>query len=139
MTVDELISALDAKHPMWEMWRTATREEWVSRDSYKGKIHVARSIVDCMQLLLDYKPLPVVPRQPTLLTLDRFTARKSGSWWSLFYDGVNKLHHFRTKKDALRHAEMHCRMSSENCAEWADKYGELVARGKEGIDYLWED
>ena len=138
MTADELIAALDAKFPAWEMRRTADKE-WVSRDKHGGQTHMSASMTDCLASLLYYVPLPLVPRKPTLLTLDRFTARKSGSWWSLFYDGVNKLHHFRTKKDALRHAEMHCRMSSENCAEWADKYGELVARGKEGIDYRWED
>lgn len=138
MTVDELIEALDAKHPMWEMWRTADKQ-WVSRDSYNGQIHVAASLAECLQLLLDWVPLPVVPRQPTLLFLDLFVARKDWAYWSLRYDGRDHSHHYKTKKDAMRCAEQECERASKRCAEWADKYSELVARGQLGIDYRWED
>ncbi len=138
MTVDELIAALDAKFPMWEMWRTADKQ-WVSRDQHGGECHMAGSLAECLQLLLDWAPLPVVPRQPTLLSLDLFVARKDWAYWSLRYDGREHSHHHKTKKDALRCAEQECERSSKRCAEWADKYSELVVRGQLGIDYRWED
>lgn len=138
MTADELIAALDAKFPTWEMWRTADKQ-WASRDNHGGQTHMSASMTDCLASLLYYTPLPVVPRQPTLLTLDRFVARKDWAYWSLRYDGREHSHHYKTKKDALRCAEQECERASKRCAEWADKYSELVARGKEGIDYRWED
>lgn len=97
MTVDELIAALDAKHPMWEMWRTADKQ-WVSRDRHGGECHMAGSLAECLRLLLDWAPLPVVPRQPTLLSPDLFVARKDWAYWSLRYDGREHSHHYKTKK-----------------------------------------
>lgn len=139
MTADELIAALDGKFPRWELWRADYRQQWVSRSNLGGECLVSASLTECLQLLLDWVPLPVVPRQPTLLTLDLFVARKDWSYWSLRYDGREHSHHYKTKKDALRCAEQECERASKRCAEWADKYSELVARGKEGIDYRWED
>ncbi len=138
MTADELIASLDAKFPAWEMWRTADKQ-WVSRDQHGGQTHMSASMTDCLTSLLYYVPLPVVPRQPTLLTLDLFVDRKYWAYWSLRYDEREHSFHYKTKKEAMRCAEQECERASKRCAEWADKYSELVARGKEGIDYRWED
>lgn len=138
MTADELIAALDAKFPAWEMWRTADKE-WVSRDKHGGQTHMSASMTDCLASLLYYVPLPLVPRKPTLLSLDRFTARRDGCNWSLLYDGKLFQFAFKTKRSAMRHAQVCVDSASIACATWADKYSELVARGKEGIDYRWED
>jgi hypothetical protein len=138
MTADELIAALDAKFPKWELWRTADKE-WACRAFHGDEVQGATTLSLALQCLLEYKPLPRVPRRPTLLSLDLFTARRNGSYWNLFYDGRDWSYRHKTKKEAMQCAEKLCDASSKRCAEWADKYGELVARGKEGIDYRWED
>ena len=138
MTVDEIIAELDARFPAWELWRTADRE-WACRSSVGDQVQGAASLELALKSLLYYKPLPRIPRRPTLLMINRFTAQQSGSKWSLLYDGRGYSYDFATKKQAMTYAGTMSRMSSINFKSWHMKYSEIVASGKEGIDFIWED
>lgn len=138
MTVDELIAELDARFPKWELWRTADRE-WACRSAVGDQVQGAASLELALKSLLYYKPLPRIPRRPTLLMLDRFGVKKEGSKWLLQYDSRFYSRNYRTRTEAWSSARQAVELSSQYCAKWADKYSEIVASGKEGIDFIWED
>lgn len=138
MTVDELIAELDARFPKWELWRTADKE-WACRSAVGDPVQGAASLELALKSLLYYKPLPRIPRRPTLLTLDMFEVKKLDGKWAIECQHRPYFWNIETRKKAMAIADQAVEHSSKRCADWANKYSEIVASGKEGIDFIWED
>lgn len=64
--VDALAATLDERYGAygWSMWRAAIGG-WVVKIECDKSTHSKPTIGQALQLAIDHKPLPVVPRRPT--------------------------------------------------------------------------
>lgn len=138
MTTTELVARLDAKYGQqgWDIYR-AYNGRWIARGrSDKDAVCDGDTIEASLAALAAYVPLPVVPPLPRRLGRGGFTAaRQSSTAWRLDYLGDTYAYSLPTKKAAYALADQIVERTDAAIAEWHRRYGELVANGREGVDY----
>lgn len=143
MTADELAVKLDAKYvaTIWRLWRAGYKDRWVA--DVAGDKHSTcdgATIAEALQKLLDYRPLPVVPKRPQLLTQAAFwVERATGGRWCIKVGGAHIGCAFKTRKEACAHVQVAVQRSIESCEQWSRDFGAIVAGGVEGETFRWAE
>lgn len=137
MNADELVAQLDAKYCAngWDIFR-AYDDRWIARwRNDKDSVHSCDTIEAALAALAAYVPLPVVPPLPRRLARGSFAAVRMATGWRLDYRGETYARALPTKKAAYALADQIVERTDAAIAEWHRRYGELVANGREGVDY----
>lgn len=141
MTLEELEQALNAKfNNDWDAWRTAVNR-WLVRGKLNGQHFdaVSDSLTEAMRKVLEWVPLPEIPRRPVLLSLHLFEPYKSGSDWSLKYDGRPYYGICcNTKKKALEFAERTVNRHQQALEKWDSEFHWSLSK-TEGLDFVYKD
>lgn len=138
LSTTELVAQLDAKYGAygWDIYR-AHDGRWVAvARADRDAVHSCDTIEAALAALAAYVPLPVVPPPPRRLARSSFAVtRTSSTAWRLDYLGDTYARCLRTKKAAYALADQIVERTDAAIAEWHRRYGDLVANGKEGVDY----
>ncbi|MCR9201466.1 MAG: hypothetical protein NXI04_22710 [Planctomycetaceae bacterium] len=135
--LEQIAIELDSKDASWDIWRTEDRH-WCVKISMSQQTQTFKNggLTKAMEAANNWKPLPLVPRQPRLLYESLFEPRKSGSKWELHYDGNYFGGGLKTKREALECAERLARKSQAAVNEWDVNYGWTAAK-VEGVDFRY--
>ena len=132
---DRAVELLDEKYTRWDLyqsgyggWRVKIPDEILSGDTLSAVLQAA----------VDYVPLPKYPRQPTPLSIDRFTYHKQGGKWWAQYDGVDHPVAAKAKKKVIKICTRFVELRNQEYDVWRNVYGALVDNGTEGEDFRWE-
>jgi hypothetical protein len=120
--VDALAATLDERYGMdgWAMWRAAIGG-WVVKLESDKSTHSRGTISLALQGAVNHKPLPVVPRRPSLFSADGADVYKSGSTWRVAEEWA-KLH------------EKHIQQAYD---DWMTNHGWTLGK-QEGVDFRYE-
>lgn len=140
-TIDELASQLDSKCCGWNLWRTAMGQ-WVVQIPVAGQSSLesfdGSELLLVLQAALDYVPLPLIPRRPTVYSDDQFTIVKNSHRWVIKINGWPVYNNVATKKMAGEFIKRHIDRHAAAAKEWELKYAATVANGIEGKDFRYE-
>jgi hypothetical protein len=136
--VDAMVQTLDERYGMdgWAMWRAAIGG-WVVKIESDKSTHSKPTISQALQAAIDYKPLPVVPRRPSLFSASGADIYKSASLWRVRYDGRDCCVGARTKRAAWDWCEMTEYANKKAIENWEANYGWTLGK-QEGVDFRYE-
>jgi hypothetical protein len=136
--IDALASTLDGKYGPdgWSLWLTAIGG-WVVKIESDKSTHSKPTISQALQAAIDYKPLPVVPRRPSLFSASGADIYKSASLWRVRYDGRDCCVGARTKRAAWDWCEMTEYANKKAIENWEANYGWTLDK-QEGVDFRYE-
>ncbi len=136
--VDALAATLDERYGMdgWAMWRAAIGG-WVVKIESDKSTHSKPTIGQALQLAIDHKPLPVVPRRPIEFLAANAEIYKSGSLWRVCYNGRDWCVGARTKRAAWDWCEMTEYANKKEIENWEANYGWTLGK-QEGVDFRYE-
>jgi hypothetical protein len=137
--VDEMVSTLDERYGRhnWNLW-SASIGGWVVKLNKEKTSHYGDTIGEALQAAIDHKPLPVVPRRPSLffyLDADIYKAGSSG--WRIKFDCRDCGACFKTKKAAQQWARQEEERSVSSYNNWVDNHGWTLGK-QEGVDFRYE-
>jgi hypothetical protein len=137
--VDAMAATLDDRYGPggWDLWRAAIGG-WVVKIESDKSTHSRDTIGQALQAAIDYKPLPVVPRRPSLFFADGASIYESGrSGWRVEYKDRDRGVLLKTKKLAEQWAKQEEQRSVEAHSSWMTNYGWTVGK-QEGVDFRYE-
>ena len=137
--VDALACVLDERYGMdgWAMWR-ATIGGWVVKIESDKSTHSKPTISQALKAAIDYKPLPVVPRRPSLFSADGAGIYKAGKrGWRVEYRGRDCCVWLETKKMAEQWAKQEEERADKAYEDWMANYGWTLGK-QEGVDFRYE-
>jgi hypothetical protein len=137
--VDALAATLDGKYGPdgWAMWRAAIGG-WVVKIECDKSTHSKPTISQALQLAIDHKPLPVVPRRPGLFSADGAGIYKAGKrGWRVEYRGRDCCVWLETKKIAEQWAKQEEERADKAYEYWMTNYGWTLDK-QEGVDFRYE-
>jgi hypothetical protein len=136
--VDAMVQTLDERYGMdgWAMWRAAIGG-WVVKIESDKSTHSKPTISQALQAAIDYKPLPVVPRRPSLFSASGADIYKSASLWRVRYDGRDCCVGARTKRAAWDWCEMTEYANKKAIEDWETNHGWTLGK-QEGVDFRYE-
>jgi len=136
--VDALASTLDGKYGPdgWSLWLTAIGG-WVVKLECDKSTHSKPTISQAIRAAIDHKPLPVVPRRPSLFSASGADIYKSASLWRVRYDGRDCCVGARTKRAAWDWCEMTEYANKKAIENWEANYGWTLGK-QEGVDFRYE-
>ena len=136
--VDALVSTLDERYCMdgWAMWRAAIGG-WVVKLECDQSTHSKPTISQALQAAIDYTPLPVVPRRPSLFSAAMAREYKSGNGWRVKYQGRDCGVLLPKKKLANDWAIHEDKRSLEAYNAWMANHGWTLGK-QEGVDFRYE-
>ena len=140
MAAQELVDALDAKHGKdWTLWRTPG-DSWVIQirgDSQTD--HISGTTLDeALLAAAAFRRLPTIPRRPKLHSRSSYSIKRDGSKWHLCINGDSALCNLKTKREAEEAIERFFLRETHWQRAWDEKYGAMVARSVEGVDFRYE-
>lgn len=139
---NHLVDTLDCTGEPWNLWRAATGKWFVQRG--KGRTDPASrtvgadTIPEVLQLAVNSKRLPVVPRKPRLC---HYAYEKQGTGsrpWKITRDGRPVMNlklkcHAQVSSERLREDQTKARDA------WNREYYIFTETHAEGVDFYWED
>lgn len=136
--IDELIPILDEQFRSWDVWRTYDKR-WVVQVRDDKSTHDGHTMLEAFRAAAAYRVLPRIPRRPELLLACEYTPIRDGNRWRAERNGQVVYILVQTKREVLEFAERMEKQSTAAIAEWDVKYGAIVAKGTEGVDFRWDD
>jgi hypothetical protein len=135
--VDEMAATLDERYGKngWDMYRGIFF--WIARIDKDGSTHHGDTIGQAIMAAIDHKPLPVVPRRPSLFSASGADIYKSASLWRVRYDGRDCCVGARTKRAAWDWCEMTEYANKKAIENWEANYGWTLGK-QEGVDFRYE-
>ena len=137
--VDAMVASLDGKYGPygWSMWRAAIGG-WVVKLDCDKSTHSKPTIGQALQLAVDHKPLPVVPRRPSLFSAAGAIVYKvRGGGWGVEYKGRDCYVWLPTKKMAEQWAKQNEDRVDKAYDAWMTNHGWTVGK-QEGVDFRYE-
>ena len=137
--VDAMVSTLDERYGKngWDMWRAAIGG-WVVKIESDKSTHSKPTIGQALQWAIDHKPLPVVPRRPSLFSADGADIYKAGKrGWRVEYRGRDCCVWLDTKKLAEQWAKQEEERADKAYENWMANYGWTLGK-QEGVDFRYE-
>jgi hypothetical protein len=137
--VDALAAVLDERYGKdgWALWRAAIGG-WVVKLDCDKSTHSKPTIGQALQLAIDHKPLPVVPRRPSLFSADGASIYKSGrSGWRVEYKDRDRGVLLKTKKLAEQWAKQEEERADKAYEDWMANHGWTLGK-QEGVDFRYE-
>ena len=137
--VDALVATLDGKYGLdgWSMWRAAIGG-WVVKLESDKSTHSRGTISLALQGAVNHKPLPVVPRRPSLFSASGATVYKvSGGGWGVEFQGHDCCVWLPTKKMAEQWAKQEEERADKVYEDWMANYGWTLGK-QEGVDFRYE-
>jgi hypothetical protein len=142
--IDQIARTLDEKKPGWNLYRAAIGH-WVVTVTYghlQKQVFSGAELFTVLKQAADHKPLPRVPSKPRRYMVCDFKIRKEGRKWAVdiasssggFSSWVCNL---KTLKEAEKAVAAACDRSAADLQSWDEKFGPLVAVGKEGEDFVY--
>lgn len=137
-----LATALDASDEPWQLWRAAGGKWIIQRgeghSDPSSRTLEGATIHEVLQLAVDSKRLPTVPRKPRLRHYS-FEKRGTGARsWKVLCDG-HPILHLGLKRDAKTAVD---RLSSEQIKardNWVNKHLLFIETHRENVDFYWID
>lgn len=135
--VRRLIGEMDMKFTRWDIWRTAMGEWHVKGEQSTQPFELtADGFTEALELALNWRALPLVPRPHERLYRNGFQSRKNGSKWRVSYLDRDCYIQVDTKREAEAYADRQVALSISETDSWESMYG--WSRNKtEGVDYRW--
>jgi hypothetical protein len=137
--VDALVAVLDERYGRhnWNLW-SASIGGWVVKLNKEKTSHYGDTIGEALQAAIDYKPLPVVPRRPSLFSADGAGIYKAGKrGWRVEYRGRDCCVWLETKKMAEQWAKQEEERADKAYEDWMANYGWTLGK-QEGVDFRYE-
>lgn len=134
-TTQELIERLDRQYPGWDLYRTARRQWCVTIQAEGQKYQGSQDQIDsALSSALDWRPLPLVPVEPTVYAESEFDVFKDGSKWEIRRNGSFYFGNYPTKTAAKQALDQLLDRSRQNFLDWQEEWG--WTRSKvEGVDF----
>jgi hypothetical protein len=133
--IDELVSQLDSKYEAWDLYRAHDKTWRLSIGEGRAKITFeSETITAAMQKALHYISLPLVPRCPIIPNMTYFSVRKSGSYWTLEYQGRDIQYRIDTKKKAMATASLIQENAKVAHKKWEEEHGWTLNK-EQGVDF----
>lgn len=148
--VDELVGILDERTKLegerWDLYRLMSGGWGVKLEGFRGENDPLRrtvtsgSLPEVLRLAIASKRIPTVPRRPTEVTEFEFRPVKSGRTWDAERRAGGGELRFGcpTKTECVEAIKRYVVRLAEAAVEWDQRYGQLVADGVEGTDYVME-
>lgn len=136
-TVDELAAEVTAKFGQWNMWRTAMGQWHISAKQASQDFEATcDGIGEAMRAALQWRALPLVPREKRRLSEELFEPVRSGVKWRLLYDSMDVGARFDRKSDAMEFARRKVEYSIAESESWELMYG-WSRNATEGVDFRY--
>lgn len=135
--VRKLVGDMDIKFSRWDIYRTAMGD-WHLKAEQSTQICElnADGFVEALERALQWRALPLVPRQRERLYRENFKSKKNGGKWRVTYLGRDCYVQFSTKREAESYADRQVELSISETDSWESMYG--WSREKtEGVDFRW--
>lgn len=151
MNIDQMVEALDEKtsdsNEKWDLYRLMTGGWGIRLEAYHGdplsRTVTAESIGAVLNVALEAKRIPTVPRRPSETSVDNFRARKlgNGRWISEDKRGLAAPHFgvLKTKKAVMEALDNYVNYCNSLAEAWDEEWSELVNNGTRGVDYVMYD
>jgi hypothetical protein len=136
--VAAMVAELDERYGAcgWSMWRAAIGGWFVKIESDKST-HSKPTISQAIKAAIDYKPLPVVPRRPSIFSASGAIVYKvRGGGWGVEYKGRDCYVWLPTKKMAEQWAKQEEERADKAYDDWMANYGWILGK-KEGVDFRY--
>jgi len=137
--LDQTIDAITAQHPDWtaDFYRSSTGL-WCSRI---GRHCLdAETLSELLAKLLEFRPIPRIPRRPTVRRAEEWHIWKNESrWWAKHQPTTDMIGNIKTRGEAVNSTHRIEANDLNEAAKWDKSFGEIVAFGVEGVDYEYED
>jgi hypothetical protein len=136
--VDALAVVLDERYGKngWDMYRGTFF--WIARIDKDGSTHHGDTIGQAIMAAIDHKPLPVVPRRPSLFSADGAGIYKAGKrGWRVEYRGRDCCVWLETKKMAEQWAKQEEERADKAYEDWMANHGWTLDK-QEGVDFRYE-
>lgn len=137
-----LVTTLDASTEPWDMYRAATKKWIVQRGHGRmdplSRTLEADTIPEVLQLAIDSKRLPVIPRKPLLY---HYACTRQGTGtrpWKLTRDGGAILN-LKSKREAETEVERHREAQLLARDAWIDKHFLFISTHTVDVDFYWMD
>ena len=137
-----LVDTLDATDEPWQLYRAASNKWIVQRG--KGRTDPAfrtleaDTIPEVLQLAIDSKRLPVIPRKP-LLHHYACTRQGTGSRpWKLTRDGAAIIN-LKLKREAEMEVERYHEAQLLARDAWVNEHFHFTSTHTAGVDFYWVD
>ncbi len=136
--VDALAATLDERYGMdgWAMWRAAIGG-WVVKLESDKSTHSRGTISLALQGAVNHKPLPVVPRRPSMFSASGAIVCKRAGGWGVEYQGRDCHLLAGTKKLAQQWVNHEEERSWKACEDWMTNHGWTLDK-QEGVDFRYE-
>jgi hypothetical protein len=126
-----LETALDGRGE-WDVWRQRTGRWVIQLSALPTKpTFASHSLFDAMRQAIDYKPLPICPRRPSVLTCAE-PVKRWGKW--IVWDH----YHFNTKRQATEFRDTQIARRQSDIDRWVLEVLPLTEGRQEGVDFLWD-
>jgi len=136
--VDALAATLDERYGKngWDMYRGIFF--WIARIHKDGSTHQGDTISQALQLAIDHKPLPMVPRRPSIFSASGAIVYKvRGGGWGVEYKGRDCYVWLPTKKLAEQWAKQEEERADKAYEDWMTNHGWTLGK-QEGMDFRYE-
>ena len=142
MDIQQLIDELDKKAPgQWEIYR-AGLGHWMAKIKLGEQRYEASSdlLGAALAEILEWVPLPVVPRRQPVVHADDCTYERGNSskQWEIRWGGKSLGPSFPTKKAAQAYAALCADRSTAAYDEWIQYYGWSIDK-VEGVDFRYAE
>lgn len=140
--VTHLVDTLDATDEPWQLWRAAGGKWVVQRGNGRSdpalRTLEGSTICEVLQLAIDSKRLPIVPRKPQLRHYS-FEKRGTGSrTWKVLCDG-HPVQHLELKRDAVATVEQRQIQQREDINAWNKEHFYFTESHTADVDFYWID
>ena len=137
--VDALACVLDERYGAgrWSLWRAAIGG-WVVKLECDKSTHSKDTISQALQAAIDHKPLPVVPRRPSLFSASGADIYKAGRMaWRVEYMGRDCCVGFKKRQVAEQWAKREENIRQQAYEDWMTNHGWTLDK-QEGVDFRYE-
>jgi hypothetical protein len=140
--VTSLVATIDASTEPWNIWRAAGGK-WIvqrghGRTDPSSRTLEATTIPEVLQLAVDSKRLPVIPRKPQLCHYGFEKYSTGARPWKVLRNG-QPVQHLNLKRDAVAAVKQQQIQQREDIDAWNKEHFYFTESHTADVDFYWID